>query len=86
MENATFTSELEKIAENHGVRLWIAERFGRRWSYMAGGGEERFLPPSMIAEIDGYGVFVEGEISDGEVIVSDVRGLLSRFFDVRQGE
>ncbi len=76
MEKEIFTSELEKIATRYGVRIVLAERLGRRWSYVAGAGKELLLPSKMIAEIGRYALFVEGNDFGGEMIVNDVRELL----------
>ncbi len=76
MEKETFISELKHIALLYNVKIWIAEKMGRRWSYIAGAGEEFFLPSRMIAQIGRYAVFVEGDSFDKEVIVNKVRKLL----------
>lgn len=76
MEKETSISELKRIAQLYNVRIWIAEKMGRRWSYVAGAGKEFFLPSQMIAKIGKYAIFVEGDSFDKEVIVNGVRKLL----------
>lgn len=84
MEKEIFTSEFGKIADIYGVRLWIAEKLGRRWSYVTGGGNERFLPAVLIGEIGNYGVFVEGENYNSQEILKNVREILSKFSDIQK--
>jgi|UniRef100_A0A7V3RF75 hypothetical protein len=84
MEKEIFTSEFEKIAKVHDVRLWIAEKLGRRWSYVTGGGNEKFLPARLIGQIGNYGVFIEGENLDDKEIFANVHEILSRFFDIKE--
>ena len=76
MEKETSISELKRIALLYNIKIWIAEKMGRRWSYVAGVGEEFFLPSRMIAQIGKYAIFVEGDSFDKEVIVNNVRKLL----------
>lgn len=85
MEKEIFTSEFEKIANAYDVKLWIAEKLGRRWSYVMGGGSEKFLPASLVGEIGNYGVFVEGENYDVKEILRNVGEILSKFTDVQKG-
>lgn len=83
MEKEIFISECERIYKKYGTRLWIAESLGRRWSYLTGWGEERFLPPKLIGKIENYGIFIEGEDHEEE-IRDDVGKILSRFSDVQE--
>ncbi len=85
MEKEIFTSEFEKMANTYDVKLWIAEKLGRRWSYVIGGGSEKFLPARLVGEIGNYGVFVEGESYDVEEILKNVGKILSKFTDVQKG-
>ncbi len=75
MEKEIFTSELSSIAKRYNIRVWIAEKMGRRWSYVVGAGKELFLPSRMIAKIGKYAIFVEGENFDREMIAASVRKL-----------
>ncbi len=75
MEKEIFTSELNKLACHYNIRIWIAEKMGRRWSYVVGAGKEFFLPSQMITRIGKYALFVEGESFNKEVIIDDVRKL-----------
>lgn len=51
---------LEKeVADNQ--KLWLAERFGKRWSCLESFGEEQFLPPSRILILEEYGLGIFGE-------------------------
>ncbi len=77
MEKEISISELEKISEKYNIRIWISEKFGKRWSYITGSGEERFLPARLIGEIKNYGIFVEGELFDREAVMKDVSHLFS---------
>lgn len=84
MEKETFTSELERTAKTYNVRLWLAKKLGRRWSYVIGGGSEKLLPAALIGEIGNYGVFVEGENYDVEEILKNVGEILSKFTDFQK--
>ncbi len=84
MEKETFTSEFERIAHNYDVKLWIAEKLGRRWSYVMGGGNEKFLPAVLIGEFGKYGIFVEGEDYNAQEILKNVGEILSRFGDIQK--
>lgn len=83
MEKETFISECESISKRYGIRLWIAEALGKRWSYLVGWGEERFLPPNLVVKIDKYGIFIEGE-EHQEEIAKDVEEILSRLSDIQK--
>ncbi|MGC8545429.1 hypothetical protein [Athalassotoga sp.] len=85
MEKEIFTSEFEKVANTYDVKLWVAEKLGRRWSYVIGGGNEKFLPASLIGKVDNYGVFVEGENYNAQEILKDVGEILSKFRDIQKG-
>ena len=84
MEKEIFTSEFEKLANTHNVRLWVAEKLGRRWSYVMGWGNEKFLPAALIGEICNYGVFVEGENYNAQEILKNVGEILSKFRDIQK--
>ncbi len=76
MEKEICISKLKQVAELYNIRIWIAEKMGRRWSYVIGAGKELFLPSQMITKIGKYAIFVEGDQFDKEVIIDDVRKLL----------
>ena len=75
MEKGIFISELNRLAQRYNIRVWVAEKMGKRWSYVVGAGEEFFLPSQMIAKIGKYALFVEGESFNREVIADSVRKL-----------
>jgi hypothetical protein len=57
-------SSLQKMAEAvskfyPGTKIWFTRRFGKRWSYIAGAGEETYNPPEKIIYLDDYAVFLQ---------------------------
>ncbi len=78
MEKETFISELEEIASHYGIRIVLAERMGRRWSYLVGAGEELLLPSRMIRRFKNYAIFVEGNLEDEERVANEVQRLFEK--------
>lgn len=61
MEKEIFTSELDQIAEEFKIHIWVAEKMGRRWSFIAQGGEEMMLLPKLVHKDGKYGFFAQGD-------------------------
>ncbi|MDD3147587.1 MAG: hypothetical protein PHD82_09815 [Candidatus Riflebacteria bacterium] len=77
MANEISTFDLERLAKTFGVRIWFCRRTGRRWSFIAGAGEEKVLPSELIFEKDETGVFVQGEDFDSQRLKAEVERLLN---------
>ena len=52
----------ETLEKRHGVRLWLVEVLGRRWSYVAGQQDKgvSLLPPHRIRLNDRFGIVSHG--------------------------
>ncbi|ACR79120.1 hypothetical protein [Kosmotoga sp. DU53] len=62
MEKEICISKILEILErfaNKDTKVWIAEKFGRRWSYIKGFGEEQYVPVEIVLEFGKYAVFAE---------------------------
>lgn len=77
MASAISTFDLERLAKTYDVRIWVCRRIGRRWSFLAGAGEERVLPSELVFENEETGVFVQGEDFDQQSLVTEITRLLT---------
>ncbi len=75
MEKEIFISELEKIASRYSIRIVLAEKMGKRWSYLVGAGEELLLPSKLIRKFGNYAIFVEGELENEEKVADEIQVL-----------
>ncbi len=85
MEKEICISELEKLSHLYNIKIIIAEKMGKRWSYVTGAGEEQLLPARLIAKQGRYALFVEGNSFDKEMIVDSFRRTL-KSFDLRESK
>lgn len=56
--------DIIKGVADKGTKIWIAEKFGRRWSYIKGFGEEQYVPAELVLLIGKYAVFAENLSED----------------------
>ncbi len=77
MESVISTYDLERLARTYQVRIWFCRRTGRRWSFIAGAGEEMLLPSELIFENEETGVFAQGEDYDKNSLTAEVKRLVT---------
>lgn len=62
------------------TKIWFAQSFGKRWSYIAGAGEETYIKPEQVVYLKDYSVFLQNfkDISkDEESILIDLFRLIT---------
>jgi hypothetical protein len=77
MANEISSFDLEKLSKAYGLRIWQCRRIERRWSFIAGAGEEKILPSHLIFSTADLGFFVQSEASEHPQLVADLKRLLA---------
>ncbi|QZY56498.1 hypothetical protein [Crassaminicella profunda] len=59
-----FQKALEKLCGSiiiyyPDIKIWFAEKFGKRWSYIIGAGKESFTQSEKVLLTSNYGVFLQ---------------------------
>lgn len=72
ISTSELAKRLEGLSKRYNCKLWIAQRLGRRWSYVTGFGSESLVPARLILESGDLAVF--GEVDDA--VVEEIASLL----------
>ena len=78
MENEISSFDLEILTKKYDIRIWFCKKTGRRWSFIAGAGEQRPLPSELIYSIGDFGFFVQGENFDDFRLKTDIEELVQK--------
>lgn len=64
MKQKEFKEALEKLCQAIAtyyphIKIWFAEKFGKRWSYITGAGMESFMQSEEVLITSKYGMFLQ---------------------------
>jgi hypothetical protein len=78
MANEISTFDLERLANAYQIRIWQCRKLGRRWSFIAGAGEEKILPTKLVYEAGDLGFFVQADDFDEASLVDELKKMTKK--------
>lgn len=76
MANEISLFDLQRLAKTFRLRIWQCRKIGKRWSFMAGAGEEQPLPSQLIFESGETGIFVQTDQIIDAALIAELEKLL----------
>lgn len=80
MANEISLFDLQRLASTYRLRIWQCKKIGRRWSFLAGAGEEQALPSQLICESGDTGIFVQTDQDIDTALIAELEKLLNQRF------
>lgn len=78
MANEISLFELQRLAETFHLRIWQCRKIGKRWSFIAGAGEEQPLPSQLIFESGETGIFVQTDATIDQRLIAELQKLFNQ--------